>query len=694
MMPKVCRILLVNQSLAVRDRIIAILKSVNQISRQKYQLDWFSSLKKQKISHHYDVFVIDCLVLTNLLLRGNNNLKYCQVIINLRKFYGISQDIPLIILTTDDLKGIQWVEAGANDYWQENNLSLGILEQSLRLTLINSCIQQQDKQLAIILDKLRASEALYEGIFNHSADGIFLINVLPDEQLIYETINPAYEQIIGMSNQQVVGKTVTEVSPTAIANIIERQYRACISSKQPLVSEHPWEFQGQIRTWRTAIVPIENEQHQIVKLQGSARDITSEKIAIAQQIHLTRYRHLLGSVTLKIRHSLNIDEILQTTVTELQKTLHVDRVILCQLHQDGSRKVIKEEVTSDFPSMLDMTIERGYFWDELVNHHQEESVSFFEDIETADLSPDYREFLQQHQIRANLVLPLSHYGERQQDYLWGLLCMHQCKQPRKWTENEIELLQQLVEQLNIALSQAELLKSEIKQRQELARSNAELEQFAYIASHDLQAPLHTITNYVQLLQRRYHQQLDEKADKYINHIVDGAKQMRTQINDLLQYSRLGRQQSTWREIDCNLVIQQAIANLQSEIEINQAEIICDSCFPKAIADYSQLVVLLQNLLENALKYRRSVPLIIKVKVQRNGQHWQFSVSDNGIGIEPQYKQRIFQIFQRLHTSDEYPGTGIGLAICQKIVERHGGKIWVESQLDRGSTFHFTLPIQN
>ncbi|GAB4538496.1 MAG: hypothetical protein Tsb0014_28160 [Pleurocapsa sp.] len=693
MMPKVCRILLINQSLEVRDRIIVTLNRVNQISQQKYQLDWFSSLKRQGISSNYNICIIDCSILIKITLRGHKNVDYYQTIVDFKKKYLIAEDIPLIVLTYDYLKGMEWIQGGANDYWQENNLSPEILERSLRLTLTNSRIQQQDKQLAIVLDKLRASEALYEGIFNHSADGIFLINVFPDEKLVYETINPAYEKIIGMSNQQVVGKTVTEVSPTAIANLIERQYRACISSKQPLVSEHPWEFKGKPCTWRTVLVPIENEQHQIVKLQGSTRDITSEKIAIAQQIHLTRYRHLLRSITLKIRHSLDIDEVLQTTVTELQKTLHADRVILCQLDQDGSGKVIKEEVTSDFSSMLDLVISQGCFWHELAPH-KEESVSLFDDIETADLSPSYRAFLQQYQICANLVLPIFHYGERQNSYLWGLLCMHQCSQPRKWTENEIELLQQLVEQLNIALSQAELLKSEIKQRQELARSNGELEQFAYIASHDLQAPLHTITNYVQLLQRRYQQQLDEKADKYINYIVDGARQMRTQIDDLLQYSRLGRQQSTWREIDCNLVVQQAIANLQSEIETNQAQIICDSDFPKAIADYSQLVVLLQNLLENALKYRRSESLIIKVKVQRDDQNWQFSVSDNGIGIEPQYEQRIFQIFQRLHTSDEYPGTGIGLAICQKIVERHGGKIWVKSKLNQGSTFYFTLPIQN
>lgn len=250
---------------------------------------------------------------------------------------------------------------------------------------------------------------------------------------------------------------------------------------------------------------------------------------------------------------------------------------------------------------------------------------------------------------------------------------------------------QLGGQLNIALSQAELLESEIKQRQELARSNAELEQFAYLASHDLQAPLQTISNYAQLLERRYCGQLDEKANKFIKYIVDAAQRMRTQINDLLEYSRFDRQRSTFRHTDCNLVVEQAIANLRSEIEKNEAVITCQDNLPTLIGDSSQLVVLFQNLIGNSIKYRSRSQPVIKITAIARENCWQFSVTDNGIGIEPKYRQRIFQIFQRLHTQEEYPGNGMGLAICQKIVERHGGTIWVDSQLNCGATFYFTLP---
>jgi light-regulated signal transduction histidine kinase (bacteriophytochrome) len=448
-----------------------------------------------------------------------------------------------------------------------------------------------------------------------------------------------------------------------------------------------------IQKYQQAISP--EARHCVVR-QHSLREI-------AQQIRQTDYRHLVKSVTLKIRQSLDLNEIFQTAVTELHQTLHADRVLLFQFLPDGSGKAIEEAILPGFPAMLGKIIIDEYCQEQLCRKYTEGYVHVCPDIERAELSPCHRQFLQQYQICANLILPifrrsvtnpnspyLNDNTAEEQNYLWGLLCVQQCSQPRYWTQDEIELLQQLGEQLNIALSQAELLASEIKQRQELARSNAELENFAYIASHDLQAPLQTISNYAKLLARRYRGQLDEKADKFINYIVDAAQRMRTQINDLLEYSRFGRQRSTFRDTDCNLVVEQAIANLRSELEQNEAVITCQDKLPTLIADSSQLVVLFQNLIGNSIKYRSRAQPVIKIAAIAKGNCWQFSVTDNSIGIEPKYQQRIFQIFQRLHTQEEYPGTGMGLAICQKIVEHHGGTIWVDSQLNCGATFYFTL----
>jgi signal transduction histidine kinase len=229
----------------------------------------------------------------------------------------------------------------------------------------------------------------------------------------------------------------------------------------------------------------------------------------------------------------------------------------------------------------------------------------------------------------------------------------------------------------------------LKSNQELARSNAELEQFAYVASHDLQAPLATIASYAQLLEKRYKDQLDSQAHKFIGNIVQGCTRMQTLIDDLLEYSRVGRSQKPFQPIDCNQVIEQAIANLQGVISDTQA-VITYSELPVVTGDISQLIQLFQNLIGNAIKYRKSKSPAVCIAVCKQENNWLFSVSDNGIGIAAQHQERIFQIFQRLHTQKEYSGTGIGLAICQKIVERHGGSIWVESEPGQGSIFHFTI----
>jgi PAS domain S-box-containing protein len=229
--------------------------------------------------------------------------------------------------------------------------------------------------------------------------------------------------------------------------------------------------------------------------------------------------------------------------------------------------------------------------------------------------------------------------------------------------------------------------------EELARSNKDLEQFAYIASHDLQEPLRMISSYVQLLAERYQGQLDDRADRYIAYAVDGANRMKLLINDLLAYSRVGTRGRPLVLTDSQAVLQEVLADLQVAIEEQQATVTHDA-LPPVLADEVQLGQLFQNLIGNALKFRGEAPPHIHVGVQRENGGWRFSVADNGIGLDVKYAERIFVIFRRLHGPEEYPGTGMGLAICKKIVERHGGRIWVESQLGQGATFYFTLPGQN
>ncbi len=259
-----------------------------------------------------------------------------------------------------------------------------------------------------------------------------------------------------------------------------------------------------------------------------------------------------------------------------------------------------------------------------------------------------------------------------------------------WQSVEIQAVLELRKAIvNIVLRQAEEL---ALLAEDLERSNGELKKFAYVASHDLQEPLNQVANFVQLLEMRYGNRLDQDAKEFINFAVEGVGQMQTLIDDVLLYSKVDIQ-----GVDCTLTavqtaMDQAIRNLQSRIRETGATVTYDT-MPTLVADGVQLMQLFQNLIGNAIKFRRAdVPPQIHISAERQEEHWLFSVQDNGIGLEQQFDDRIFVIFQRLHTRDEYPGSGMGLAICKKIVDCHRGRIWVESEVGQGSTFYFTLPV--
>jgi light-regulated signal transduction histidine kinase (bacteriophytochrome) len=262
----------------------------------------------------------------------------------------------------------------------------------------------------------------------------------------------------------------------------------------------------------------------------------------------------------------------------------------------------------------------------------------------------------------------------------------------KRVDERTSALQKAIQSLQKEISERRRIEEALKERtEELARSNRDLEQFAYVASHDLQEPLRMVTNYVQLLARRYKGKLDSDADDFIHFAVDGAIRMWKLINDLLTYSRVGTQNKGLKSTDCETVLKHSLDNLKIAVEENEAVITHDA-LPTVMGDHLQLGQLFQNLIGNAIKFRGEESPRIHISASRNGNGWTFSVRDNGIGIAPEYVERIFVIFQRLHNREDYPGTGIGLAICKRIVERHGGRIWVESKVGKGTTFYFTLQV--
>jgi signal transduction histidine kinase len=314
-------------------------------------------------------------------------------------------------------------------------------------------------------------------------------------------------------------------------------------------------------------------------------------------------------------------------------------------------------------------------------------------------------------VRALSVLP-AHYAAcqglclpiRAGTSIRALLCLFRLAD-KPFTRTDLELLNVLANRAGTALETIRLfaeterhqreLEQEIAERrqveQALSRSNNELEQFAYIVSHDLQEPLRMVRSYLQLLARRYQGQLDQDADEFIAFAVDGAARMQTLINDLLTYSRLTTDAKPFEPTDCTPLLKSVLADLQIAIEESGAVVTYDD-LPTVIADATQLRRLFQNLIGNAIKFRGDRSPEIHLGVERKAAAWVFSVRDNGIGIEQSEFDHIFMIFQRLHPRTEYEGTGIGLAICKKIVGRHGGCIWVESEQGQGSIFYFTIPV--
>ncbi|MFJ4823103.1 ATP-binding protein [Streptomyces bacillaris] len=248
---------------------------------------------------------------------------------------------------------------------------------------------------------------------------------------------------------------------------------------------------------------------------------------------------------------------------------------------------------------------------------------------------------------------------------------------------------QLVDELEAARSRETLL---AEQTEELRRSNSELEQFAYVASHDLQEPLRKVASFCQLLEKRYGKELDDRGKQYIGFAVDGAKRMQVLINDLLTFSRVGRVHEGWKPVDLGRALDRALGNLTLAMEESGAVVERPDELPELVGDSTALTMVWQNLVGNAVKFRRAdVECRITVGCVREGEDWHLTVEDNGIGIAPEFADKVFVIFQRLHARDEYEGTGIGLALCRKIIEFHGGRIWLDAGPGEGTRIHFTLP---
>ncbi|MCT7986697.1 response regulator [Laspinema sp. A4] len=545
--------------------------------------------------------------------------------------------------------------------------------------------------------------------------------------------NKASEQQFGYSQDQVLGKTDYDLFHPEEADFFTQSDRQALLTQQ--MADIPLEtiqtpHQG-MRLLHTRKVPIIDETNTPKYLMGISEDITDWVEAQEEIIKQNQRAQLFAELTIKIRQSLDIGEILQTTVEEVRQVLHADRAIVFQLMADGTGIVVKEAVVETCQPLLGNQITDTCFPKSYLEQYKQGRVNAIADVESAEIHACYRDLLRRIGVKANLVVPLLQRDAPEdplRERLWGLLIAHQCSTPRQWTQFETELLQQLANQVSIALSQAQLLAEQTRISQKLAKQNiilAQMKQAAVAAnrakseflasmSHEIRTPMNGVLGMTGLLLAT---ELNPQQKHYAQTIFSSAEHLLTVINDILDFSKLEAREMNLNPIDFELdeciesVVDLMVAPAQEKgLDLG---ICIDRNVPRHLfGDPARLRQILLNLVNNAIKFTEVGEVSIAVcavsedstsetdslpPAQRNPVTLRFAVTDTGIGILPQDQTKLFQSFSQVDSSStrQYGGTGLGLAISKQLVELMQGQIGVESELNQGSTFWFTvtLPVQ-
>lgn len=442
--------------------------------------------------------------------------------------------------------------------------------------------------------------------------------------------------------------------------------------------------------------------------------LAEEAQQFEQEINQAHFRveqqKALFRVITRLRQPLDTETIFQATAREVRQLLKADRVGMFRFYPNSGwddGEFVSEDVDQAFSSAMAQKVHDHCFGDQFALHYQQGRIQAVSDIYNYGLSDCHIRILSQFQIRANLVVPLL-----QGQNLWGLLCIHQCRAPREWQAIEIEFATQIASHLGVALQHAELLadlQAEVQERQqaeqavqslnqglqraiiELEAVNKELEAFSYSVSHDLRAPLRSIDGFSQALLEDCHDQLNANGQDYLRRIRAATQRMGQLIDDLLNLSRVTRSEMYLEPVDLSLLASSICTELQQSQPERQVEFVIQTGL-LAQGDIRLLRVLLVNLLNNAWKFtskHTQARIEFRVSKSESGVPVYF-VRDDGAGFDMTYTHKLFGPFQRLHNMRDFPGNGIGLATVQRIVHRHGGRVWAEGEVERGATFYFTL----
>ncbi len=552
----------------------------------------------------------------------------------------------------------------------------------IETSAVATTFQGQPATFAVLRDVTERKEVEEElirlgSIVESSHDAIFC-------QTLEGTItdwNVGAEHIFGYSSAEVVGRLVSLLVPPEVApelpGIVERLRRGeQVNHFETVLMRNDGSFINVSLT----ISPLKNTVGDIVGASTIARDITERKEEEEEERRRSQEMAILYSVANTMAQPGVFKDKVSDVLANLVWLTVADQVALRVPDEKGqgleaiaaAGPAVKQGITGLLP----------YAQGVAGTAFREGEPVIVNDYRNNELSTPSGVVLG---IESIASLPVKVAGRTM-----GVVNILS-RDTNHFTPDRVRLLTTIAGGIGALLESARLYEALEQRAEELARSNSDLEQFAYVASHDLQEPLRSVVGFTSLLSRRYKGQIDENADRFIERAIAAASRMQVLINDLLSYSRVGRNFERPEVVDTRVLLDQELSGLHAAIEESSALVTYDS-LPSIAADSSLLGQVFRNLIGNAIKFRGEAPPAVHLSVEELGNEWKFAVKDNGIGIDPQFTERIFTIFQRLHTREEYPGTGIGLSICKKAIERLGGRIWVESQLGKGSTFYFTVPI--
>ena len=525
----------------------------------------------------------------------------------------------------------------------------------------------------------RQNAAMHRTLLENIPQKIFF----KDRGLSYLACNAHYARDLGISPEDITGKTDFDFFSNDLAEKYRADDQRIMAAGVTEELTEAYVTNGKEHFVNTIKTPVRDESGSVTGILGVFWDVTEKTLSERE----LRVRSKITGMFLTADDDTMYSQVLEVILEALSSECGVfgyireDGALVAPSLTAANRRACK--AFGDGHIFMPETWGKG-LWPRAIRQKTILCKNVPSPTAAQDLEPNMR----------HAAVPILYGGE--------VIGMFQVADKKSdYNENDLRMCQAIADAVAPVLNaRLQRDRQEARRRQaeaqlkktldDLKRSNRELEQFAYVASHDLQEPLRMVASYVQLLERRYKDKLDSDANEFIAYAVDGASRMKTLINDLLAFSRVETRGGPLEKTDSMEALGEALANLQHIVEDTGAVVLNDE-LPVIWADYTQIVQLFQNLIGNALKFRGDSPPLVRVSARQQDGAWEFCVQDNGIGIAPEFFERIFIIFQRLHGKTTYPGTGIGLAICKRIVERHRGRIWVESEPGKGAAFRFTIP---